>query len=110
MNWKDILKVMAPAVMAVVPGAAPFIPLVVAGMTVAEESQQPGANKKTIAKQATKLGAEAVNLASKGKVHLEPAEAEQIADDVIDAVVGVTNLVAKLTPDTNPMMPVPPQP
>ena len=110
MNWKDILKIMGPAVMAVVPGAQPFIPLVVAGIAAAEESGQPGADKRAIAKKVTKLGADAVNLAGKGKVHLDPVEADQVADDVIDAIVGVTNIVAGLTPDTNPMMPVPAQP
>ncbi len=109
MNWKDVLKVMGPAVMAVIPGAQPFIPLVVAGMTIAEESKQPGASKRDIAVKATKLGAQAANIASKGKVQLDPDAAGQTADDVIDAIVGVTNIVHQLTPDTNPAMPVPVQ-
>lgn len=97
MKWKDILKVMGPAVMAVIPGAQPFIPLVIAGMTVAEESKKPGADKKQIAQQAVAIGIAAVNRT--GKVHLDPAQGQQATDDVIDAIVSVTNLVQQQMPE-----------
>lgn len=99
MDWIKILKIIGPAIMAVVPGGLAFAPLVIAGIELAEETQKAGAEKKEIAKDAVKLGAEAANaVAKKSGIDTEvinPNAAVQVADDTIDAVVGATNLVSK---------------
>ena len=105
MKWLTVLRVIGPAALAGVPGAAPFIPLVLAGIETAERSGKSGAEKKQIAKEAIRIGAEAAVIASKGKAKIDPAKAVQVADDVIDAVVGSTNLIAALTPDQDPVGP-----
>lgn len=94
MDWIKILKILGPAIMAVVPGGLVFAPLVIAGIEIAEETQKAGAEKKAIAKDAVKLAAEAANVVAKKEV-VNPAEAVKVADDTIDAVVGATNLVSK---------------
>jgi CHASE3 domain sensor protein len=93
MNWIDALRVLGPAVLMVVPGAQPFIPLIIAGIEVAERSNQKGADKKEIAKDAVRVGAATANQIAKKEV-VNVAEAEKAAEDAIDAVVGVTNIVA----------------
>lgn len=95
MNWIKVLKILGPAILMVVPGARPFISLIVAGMQLAEESGEPGAKKKEIAKEAVKLGAEAANTVAKKEV-LNPIEAVMVADNTIDAIVSVTNLITKI--------------
>lgn len=94
MDWLKVLKILGPAILAVVPGAAPFIPLIMAGMELAEETGRPGVEKKAIAKEAVKVGAEGVNLIAKKEI-VNPTEAVQVADDTIDAVVGSVKLVTK---------------
>lgn len=96
MKWLDVLKVLAPAILAVVPGAQPFIPLVVAGMTIAEETGKPGADKRVIAVEAVKIGAQAANTIAKRDV-VPVDQAVAIADSTIDTIVGVTNLVKATT-------------
>ncbi len=94
-KWIAILKIIGPAVMMVVPGAQPFIPLVIAGIEVAEMSNKSGVEKRAIAMEAVELGAVTANTIAKKEVVL-PIEASKVADDTIDAVVGATNLVSKI--------------
>ena len=91
-KWISILKILGPAIMMVVPGGQPFIPLVIAGIQVAEMSGQPGAEKKKIAKDAIKLGAETANAIAKKEV-MKPSDAVAVADNAIDAIVGAVNIV-----------------
>lgn len=92
MKWLDILKVIGPAVMAVVPGAQPFIPLVVAGIEVAESSGKDGASKRVLAKEAVRFGAQAANTIAKRDV-VPVDQAEAVFDSTVDTIVGVVNIV-----------------
>lgn len=94
-RFLSVLKVLGPAVLAVVPGAQPFIPLIIAGIQVAEETGKPGAEKRQIALDAVVLGAEAANLAAK-RVVVPVDDAVNVAADSIDAIVGTVNLVGKI--------------
>jgi hypothetical protein len=99
MKWLDILKVIAPAVLAVIPGAQPVIPLVLAGMTLAEESGKSGSDKKAIAVAAVQVGATAVNTIKKEEI-IPVDAAVDTATKSIDAVVAATNLVHNLVSST----------
>jgi predicted Mrr-cat superfamily restriction endonuclease len=90
MKWLDVLKVIGPAALAAVPGAAPFIPLIVAGIQVAEMSGKPGVEKKEMAKAIVKIGAEATNTAAKKEI-INPTDAVKLANDTIDIVVKAVN-------------------
>ncbi len=90
MNFLDALKTFAPVILAAVPGAQPFIPLVVAGMALAESSKKKGKAKKEIALAAVKVAAETANViaAKKGDAPVINAdEAVAFADHVIDEVI-----------------------
>ncbi len=95
MDWLKVLKVIGPAVLAIVPGVGPFIPLIIAGIELAEESGKPGVEKKQIAKDIVKLGMVAANQVAKKEI-VKPEEAVKVADDTIDAIVGVTNIVSNI--------------
>jgi hypothetical protein len=92
MKWQDILKIMGPAVLMAVPGAQPFIPLIVAGVTLAEETAKPGAEKKTLGREWTKLGAETANTIAKKPV-VPVDQAVSVYDHSVDAIVSVVNIV-----------------
>lgn len=98
MKWLDILKVIGPAALAAVPGAAPFIPLIIAGMQVAEMSGKPGVEKKEIAKAAIKVAAEATNQVAKKEI-VNPEQAVRLANDTIDVVVKAVNAVSEKATD-----------
>ena len=100
MDWIKALKILGPAVLAVVPGAAAFAPLIIAGIELAEMTGKPGVEKKEIAKEAVELGAKTANEVAKKEV-INPAEAVKAADDTINAIVGVTNLVTKAKSSIN---------
>ena len=96
MDWLKALKILGPAILMVVPGAQAFIPLIVAAIQLAEETGKPGAEKKTIAKEVVKLGAETANVVAKKEI-VNPTDAVAVADNTIDAIVGTVNIVSKLT-------------
>lgn len=92
-DWKTILHLAVPLVCAVVPGAAPLTPLILAGISEAESlSGASGAEKKAHALNLVATGIAATNAAA-GKEILEPIATSATASAVIDSVVGVTNLV-----------------
>lgn len=91
MSWLDKLKIIGMAVMTVVPGAQPFIPFVLAGITIAEESKEPGKKKREIAKQVVKLTADTVNTIKPGTVDV--AQADATFEAVTDAIIATTNQV-----------------
>lgn len=92
MKWTDVLKVIAPAVLAVTPGGQVFIPLIVAGMQLAEETGKDGAEKRVLGREWTKLGAEAANTIAKRPVVPVP-DALAVYDNSVDAIVAVVNIV-----------------
>lgn len=90
MNWIDALKIVGPLVLATVPGAAPFVPLILKGIEVAEESKVPGAKKKETAKDIVGLAANVINTVTKIPA-VDPHLAVNIADQSIDLVIKATN-------------------
>lgn len=98
MKWINILKIIAPAILAVIPGAQPFIPLIIAGMEVAEETQKPGVEKKAIAIEAVKLGADTANTIAKKEV-IDPSLAVKTAESSIDLIVDISNKLHDKTGD-----------
>jgi len=102
MKWNEVLRILGPAVLSVVPGAQPFIPLVIAGMTLAEETGKGGKEKKEIALEAVVLGAQTANTIAKREV-VNAVEAERTALDTIDAIVSIVNIAKKATdkPEVN---------
>lgn len=90
MKWLDLLKTIAPAILMAVPGAQPFIPLVMSGMTIAESSTAKGADKKAIALNAVQLGADTANTIAK-KTVVDSGLAVKTANDSIDLIVDTTN-------------------
>ena len=96
MKWLDALKIIGPAILAVVPGAAPFTPLIIAGMELAEKSGKKGADKKVIAKEAVELGARTANTIANREV-INPDEAVRVADGTIDIIVTATKSAEKLS-------------
>ena len=90
-RFLEILKTSAPMIITAIPGGALYAPLVINGIAIAEMSSKPGADKKVIAKAATRLGAETNNVLTKGNTHIDPDKAEAIADEVIDVIVNYTN-------------------
>lgn len=95
MKFIDALKILGPAIMMAIPGAQPFIPLVIAGMHFAEESGQKGADKREIGKNAVKLTAQAANTIAKKEVVPED-QALAVYDQSVDTIVSVVNLVKEV--------------
>lgn len=93
MKWLNVLKILGPAILAVVPGAQAFIPLMIAGMELAEETQKPGAEKRGIAREAVRIGAETAKIAG---ATIDPEEAVTVYERTVDTVISATNLVSKL--------------
>src|SRR5574338_476134 len=96
MTWVEALKTIGPIVLSTIPGAAPFVPLVLKGIEVAEDSKAPGHTKKQLAKDITGLAANVVNTVKKSVV-IDPVEATSVADRTIDLVVEATNQFHKET-------------
>lgn len=95
MNWLRVLKTFGPVIIAIIPGAAPFAPIIIAAMELAEETGKPGAEKKEIAKKAIKVSAEAANIIA-GKELIKLEEITQVADNTIDAVIKATNIISEI--------------
>lgn len=92
MNWIDVLKIMGPAVLAMNPRTAELAPIIVAGINVAEETRKPGADKRRIARDAVKVGADAANSIAKRTV-VPPDYAVAAYDHSVDTIIAVTNIV-----------------
>lgn len=96
MNWIKVLKIVGPAILAVVPGGLVLAPLVIAGIEVAEMTGKSSAVKKEIALNTVKAGVEAANIIAKKEV-VNSIEAVMVANNTIDAIVGATNIATKIT-------------
>lgn len=95
MKWIDLVKLLAPIVISAIPNkhVQQLGPVIVAG--IGEAQQIPGASgaeKKAHVIAMTNLGAAGINAAA-GKEVVNPAETAAAASQVIDTIVGVTNLV-----------------
>lgn len=96
-KWLSLVKIVAPLVVAAVPGGekvAPFLPVLIQGIADAEQlAGAVGAEKKTHVIALVQDGVAAANLAKPNSV--DEIDTIATASHVIDAVVGVTNLVAR---------------
>ncbi len=90
MTWVEALKVIGPVVLSTIPNAAPFVPLVLKGIEVAEDSKSPGHTKKQLAKDITGLAANVTNTVAK-RVVIDPVQAVDMAEQTINMVVEATN-------------------
>lgn len=98
MKWFDILKIIGPAVLAVIPGGAAIAPLVVAGMQAAEQIPgKTGTEKKALVQEIVAIGAQGANAVAKREM-LPPAEVAAVTGTGIDTVVGVVNLIHRAQP------------
>ena len=101
MTFLDALKRFGPiAAMA----AGKYGDLVIMGIGIAEESAKKGKDKKKIAIEATRLGAETVNAISKtDTVNVDKAVA--VAEDTVDIVVQAVNKAKDLAEaETKPVV------
>jgi hypothetical protein len=92
LEFLHVLEQIAPVIMALVPGAQPFIPLAVSGMMIAEQAGVPGADKFQIMKQAVSVGAKTANLAAKREV-INENDAVNFATSVASDVIAATKLI-----------------
>lgn len=91
-KWFSILEQLGPIALAFTP-LAPIAPLVIAGIRTAEAI--PGATgdqKKQLVQQIVAIGAQGAN-AQAGKSVIDPQAAADSTGSIIDAIVGVTNIV-----------------
>lgn len=95
-KWLDLLKLLAPIIIAAVPAAkvlAPFTPLLITGITEAEQLINGTAEtKKAHVMNLVDIGTKTANQVA-GKVLVDPVETQKAADEAIDTIVAVTNLV-----------------
>lgn len=95
-RWIQILRQVGPAILAFTP-AAPFIPAVLAGIEIAENTGGTGAEKKAKAIETAVEIANGIN-AVKGAPVVDPQQLGATVSSAIDTAVGVANLVDR-TPD-----------
>lgn len=93
MTWFDLAKLLIPVVGAVVPGAGPLVPLILAGITEAQalhDVDHP-LDKKAHVLNVVAIGAAAAT--ATGKVRIDPAQAAVVTNSVFDAVDAVHAIV-----------------
>jgi len=91
--WLKLVAELTPAVLALIPGAAPLAPIVATAIQTAEAL--PGATgdqKRAHAQALVADGVAATNLVA-GKTVIDPTLAADVASSTISTIVGVTNLV-----------------
>lgn len=95
MKFLNILKLVVPQILALNPKTAAIAPLIVHGISEAEQIQgASGAEKKAHALNLVSVGIAGMNAAA-GKVVVDPADVTQTVSDGIDTAVGVVNLASK---------------
>ncbi|SRR5258708_6861094 len=95
-NWRvfaDVAKEVAPLALAAAGVPVGVIPLVVHGISIAEQVGGSSADKKATALDAVATGIAAVNAAT-GKQTIDPA-ITSVVDEGIDAAVGAINAAQK---------------
>jgi len=96
-KWLDLVKLLAPVVLVNVKGGekiAPLVPLVINGITEAEQIKgATGPEKKAHVLNIVDAAIQTINATS--KVHIDLAGAKAATSGGIDAVVSAVNAVAK---------------
>jgi hypothetical protein len=108
MKWFELARFIVPIVGVAVPGAAPFIPAIMAGVNEAEQlhADSDGATKKQHVLNLVVAGAEAAT--ASGKVSIDPANALDVTNAVFSAVDAVHAIVkAQNKQDVPPVNPAP---
>lgn len=92
-QWLNLIKLIVPQVVAVaVPGAGPVLAgVIVHGIEVAENSNQPGHTKLDIAKEEISTVATGVNAVKPGTIDVH--QLNDVVDAVISTSVDAANLV-----------------
>ena len=93
MDWKRIVKMIGPAILAMNPATAPFAPIVIEGIVQAEGLFTKGSDKKAHVVALTKAAAESYNVKAKSKINVTAVTAA--ASSSVDAVVAVANIQSK---------------
>lgn len=98
MNWKELVKIIAPIATAAIPGGAAFTPIVIGAIQLAEDSGQDGHTKREIGKRAVEIAMDARNAvaAKKGLPAVPTAEAVEVYDAAVDAIVQGADLWEQL--------------
>lgn len=102
MKWLDVLKLIVPAVIGLVPGASKFAPIITAAAAIAEETQLPGAEKRVVFIDSVKKLANASN--QMGQLHghseiIPVDDAVSVADGSIDTIINTTKLIKTVKDD-----------
>lgn len=96
MSWKDIVKTVIPFVLAALPQTkafAPLIPVIINGITEAEDLKNAsGKDKKEHVLNLVALATEGVNTAA-GKTVIGATAAQVAASQAVDTAVAVANLI-----------------
>lgn len=95
-KWFDIIKTVAPIVLMMIPGMAPLVPLVIFGITEAEQIRgASGPQKKQHVMEIVQAGLTGTNAVAKKEL-LPPQQTMQTVSAAIDTVVGVANLIDRV--------------
>lgn len=88
-RFLDIVKTVAPMVLMVIPGAAPFAPLVAVGISEAESlAGASGEEKKAHVLKIVRVGVDATNAAKPGSV--DPQLVDNAVSPSIDLIVDMS--------------------
>ncbi len=90
MKFIDILKLLGPMLALSIPGGEKYSGLIMAGISLAEETAKSGKDKKQIAIDSVRVGAEASNLIA-GHTIVDPNKAVVVAENTIDSIVELVN-------------------
>lgn len=97
MSFIDLLKMIGPAVLSTVPNGQMYVPLIMSGILLAEQSKVKGADKKKIALEAVRLGVNGANTIARkhGKINdiINVDQAMALAVSSIDTIISVTKSV-----------------
>ena len=108
MDWKGILNLAAPFALSMSGVPVALVPLVMHGISVAEDLGGTGAEKKAKALDLVQTGAAAVNAAT-GKTYTDPALVTDTVSKGIDVAVQTTNIIHQAQSVAKPKtIPVPP--
>jgi hypothetical protein len=92
MDWISLLERIAPVALAFTP-AAPFIPAIMAGVKLAQETGGTKDEKKALAVETAIKIAQGTDAIRAGTV--DPEALGKVVDDGIETAVGVVNLIHK---------------
>jgi len=99
MDFKQILTQVLPVVLGTIPATAPFVPLYVMALSVAENSKKPGADKRVIGKQVLEVSAKLANAVSEARGHgtaIDVDETLSLYDKIVDDSISTVKLIQSL--------------